>query len=91
MCVNYEGKLSKRLNVVIMCYFFGLGGFFFPLRNISMTPCHIKAFVEMKLRNVRRNLEEGQRRYQKRRTPCRVASPAQLSEDEDPSDVKQNA
>lgn len=40
----------------------------------------------MKLRNIRRNLEEGQRRYQKRKMLGSAASAAQPSVDEDPSE-----
>nr|XP_055065222.1 uncharacterized protein LOC129447482 [Misgurnus anguillicaudatus] len=53
-------------------------------------PVSHKGFIEMKLRNMRRHLEEGQRRYQrKRKVPCSVSpgsSGTLSSADEDPSE-----
>lgn len=52
-------------------------------------PVSHKGFIEMKLRNMRRHLEEGQRRYQrKRKAPCSVSAGALVtsSNDEDPNE-----
>ncbi|XP_078026554.1 uncharacterized protein LOC117258361 [Epinephelus lanceolatus] len=49
-------------------------------------PLSHKGFIEIKLRNIRQNLEEGQRRYLKRKLPYSAASAAQPSVDEDPSE-----
>ncbi|XP_045898861.1 uncharacterized protein LOC123966794 [Micropterus dolomieu] len=71
----------------------------FPSLNLSVCgenegyehlydPVSHKGFIEIKLRNMRRHLEEGQRRYQrKRKVPCSVSAGASVTQspaDEDP-------
>lgn len=48
--------------------------FFFLLQEHFYDPLSHTGFLEMRLRNVRRNLEEGQRRYHKRKFGCNSAS-----------------